>query len=181
MKIVTTCASWFRDNELVLNLKKGKTECMIFGTAKRLNALNGRRLALTVNGTLINTPSPYKYLGVNLDSSLILGSHFDKMYKRATGRFYLLRRIRPLIDKSSAEEIYKTMIQPVFTYYGTVGLRWSRSRKSRIESIERRSQKVIGGNYQVQTVESLIKRRSGQLVFDCLQDNVCAPYIFYKN
>ena len=34
-------SSWFRDNELVLNLKKGKTECMIFGTAKRLNALNG--------------------------------------------------------------------------------------------------------------------------------------------
>ena len=55
MKIFTTCASWFHDNELVLNLKKGKTECMIFGTAKRLNALNGRRLALTVNGTLINT------------------------------------------------------------------------------------------------------------------------------
>ena len=40
-------SSWFRDNELVLNLKKGKTECMIFGTAKRLNALNGRQLALT--------------------------------------------------------------------------------------------------------------------------------------
>ena len=34
-------SSWFHDNDLVLNLKKGKTECMIFGTAKRLNALNG--------------------------------------------------------------------------------------------------------------------------------------------
>ena len=65
------------------------------------------------------------------------------------------------------------MIQPVFTYCETLGLCWSRSRKSQIESIERRSQKVIGGNYQVQTVESLIKRQSCQLVFDCLQDNVC--------
>ena len=91
---------------------------MIFGTAKRLNALNGRQLALTVNGTLINTTSSYKYLGVNLDSSLNLESHFDKMYKRAAGRFNLLRRIRPLIDNSSAEKIYKTMIQPVFTYCG---------------------------------------------------------------
>ena len=127
-------SSSFRDNELVLNLKKGKTECMIFGTAKRLNALNGRQLALTVNGTLINTTSSYKYLGVNLDSSLNLESHFDKMYKRAAGRFNLLRRIRPLIDKSSAEKIYKAMIQPVFTYCGTLGLCWSRSSKSRIES-----------------------------------------------
>ena len=90
-----------------------KTECMIFGTVKRLNALNGRQLALTVNGTLINTTSSYKYLGVNLDSSLNLESHFDKMYKRAAGRFNLLRRIRPLIDKSSAEKIYKAIIQLV--------------------------------------------------------------------
>ena len=41
--------------------------------------------------TLINTTSSYRYLGVNLDSSLNLESHFDKMYKRAAGRFNLLR------------------------------------------------------------------------------------------
>ena len=45
------------------------------------------------------------------------------------------------------------MIQPVFTYCGTLGVSLSRSRKSRNERIERRSQKVIDGNYQVQTVE----------------------------
>ena len=39
-----------------------------------------------------------------------------KEVERAAGRFNLLRRIRPLIDKSSAEKIYKAMIQPVFTY-----------------------------------------------------------------
>ena len=68
------------------------------------------------------------------------------------------------------------MIQPVFAYCGTLGLCWSRSCKSRIESIERRSQKAVGRNYQVQTVESLTKRQSCQLVFDCLQDNV-APLL----
>ena len=51
--------------------------------------------------------------------------------------------------------------------------------KRSIESIERRSQKVIGGNYQVQTVERFIKRQSCQLVFDCLQDNVCTPFKGY--
>ena len=50
---------------------------------------------------------------VNLDSSLNLESHFDKMYKRAAGRFNLLKRIRPLIDKSSAQKIYKAVIRPV--------------------------------------------------------------------
>ena len=48
-----------------------------------------------------------------------------------------------------------------------------------VGSIECGSQKVIGGNYQVQTVESLIKRQSCQIVFDCLQDNICTPFKGY--
>ena len=31
---------WFKLNELILNLKKGQTEAMIFGTTKRLAMLN---------------------------------------------------------------------------------------------------------------------------------------------
>ena len=31
-------AEWFTENEMILNLKKGKTECMLIGTAKRLAA-----------------------------------------------------------------------------------------------------------------------------------------------
>ena len=143
-------------------------DCHNLSSWFRDNALNGRQLALSVNGTLINTTSSYKYLGITLDSSLNLESHFDKMYKRAAGRFNLLGWIRPLINKSSAEKICKAMIQPVFTFCGTLGLCWSCYRKSRIESIESRNKKVIGGNYHLQTVVNLIKRQSCQLLFDCL-------------
>ena len=53
----------------------------------------------------------------------------------------------------SAEKIYKAMIEPVFTYCGTLGIYWSRSRKSRIESIARRSQKVMdSGEFNKETV-----------------------------
>lgn len=30
-------AIWCEDNELIINVKKGKTECMLFVTAKRLS------------------------------------------------------------------------------------------------------------------------------------------------
>ena len=53
----------------------------------------------------------------------------------------------------SAEKIYKAMIEPVFTYCGTLGIYWTRSRKSRIESIKRRSQKVSdSGEFNKETV-----------------------------
>ena len=34
---LTTVSKWLQENELVLNLKKGKTEVMLFGTNKHLN------------------------------------------------------------------------------------------------------------------------------------------------
>jgi len=34
-------SNWFRDNELIFNLKKGKSEVMLFGTGKRLNLFQG--------------------------------------------------------------------------------------------------------------------------------------------
>ena len=60
-------SSWFRENELIINLKKGKTEVMLFGTAKRLSLFHGRQLNLTVNGSSITSTTTYKYLGVHLD------------------------------------------------------------------------------------------------------------------
>ena len=34
---LATMSSWLEENELILNLKKGKTEIMLFGTMARLN------------------------------------------------------------------------------------------------------------------------------------------------
>ena len=45
---ISSLASWFRDNELIINLRKGKTEVMLFGTAKRLNGFDGNELNLSV-------------------------------------------------------------------------------------------------------------------------------------
>ena len=51
MEIVGT---YCRENELVLNLKKGKTEAMLFGTAKRVKQ-HGKELKISYNGTSIST------------------------------------------------------------------------------------------------------------------------------
>jgi len=42
-KDINSLASWFKDNELIINLEKGKTEVMQFETAKRLSGFNGKR------------------------------------------------------------------------------------------------------------------------------------------
>ena len=116
---INRLSSWFRENELIINLKKGKTEVTLFGTAKRLSLFHGRQLNLTVNGSSINSTTTYKYLGVHLDPwipTLNLETHFNKTYQKAAGRVNLLRRIRSSIDLLSTERIFRAMIMPVFTY-----------------------------------------------------------------
>ena len=68
----------FRDNELIFNLKKGKSEVMLFGTGKRLNLFGGCQVKLSVNDDPINTTTCYKYLGVHLDPTLHFETHFQK-------------------------------------------------------------------------------------------------------
>ena len=60
--------SYFRKNELVINLKKGKTETILFGMAKRLKTAG--EIDVLYNNQRINFTETYKYLGNTVDHHL---------------------------------------------------------------------------------------------------------------
>ena len=62
--------NWLTNNYLSLNLKKGKTEAMVFGTSIRVK--KAAPLNIQIKGTSINQTSSNKYLGTHLDSTLAL-------------------------------------------------------------------------------------------------------------
>ena len=74
-------AHYFDDNELIINLKKGKTESMIFGTAKRLKKVNADT-EVSYRCQNIGNVEEYKYLG-NICKNLNFNKSFDSVYKRA--------------------------------------------------------------------------------------------------
>ena len=125
---VNSPTTWFRKNELIVNLKKGKTEAMLFGTVKRLNKFKERQLNMKVGETSTNCTTQYKYLRVTLDPSLTLDTHLDIICKNTAGRVNLLRRIRNSIDTSAAVVMYDAMIMPLFTHCGSVRLGWPDSK-----------------------------------------------------
>ena len=67
MKHIST---YFYENDLVINLKKNKTEGMLFGTSKRL--FKAKDLEIFHEHTQISTSERYKYLGSTLDQTLSL-------------------------------------------------------------------------------------------------------------
>ena len=72
-------ADYCRQNELIINTKKGKTEIMLFGNAKRLHS-SGRNLEVFYNGVKVNFVTEYKYLGIIVDNTLTMSINFDRSY-----------------------------------------------------------------------------------------------------
>ena len=70
-----TVSKWLQENELLLNLKKGKTEVMLFGTKKRLNQQE-REIEINYQPQPISTTNNYKYVGVQLDTLFNMQERF---------------------------------------------------------------------------------------------------------
>ena len=136
---------WFRENELILNLKKGKTEALLFGTAQRIRKFT-EPLCIAHDDGQINITSTYKYLGVHLDSSLNLNSDFDSKYKKASGRLRLLAKIRSHLDIESAKAIYRSMVLPVLTYSGILNLKLNRTQENMLSSFHNRAMQIVAKN-----------------------------------
>ena len=127
---------------------------MLFGTPERIDLLQGKELNIFVNGSYISTTVSYKYLGIDLDPNLNLSLHLDRIHRKVAGRVDLLRSIRSLLDQKSEEEIYKTMILPIFIYCGTLRLDWSDFRKGLTKNVELRSSKIINNsNLQLPSID----------------------------
>ena len=54
---INNLCHWFEENELIINLKKGKTETILFGTSKRTN-LQETNLTILLKGLASTIPFP---------------------------------------------------------------------------------------------------------------------------
>ena len=171
-------AEYFNQNELVINLKKGKTEIMMFGTGKRLSS-QPRNLEVKYRGQVINTTKSYKYLGYILDTSLTLSENFDAAYKKASGRLRLLSKLREHVTSDAALKIYQMMILPIITYSGMIKLLLSNTQLAKYTSIENRARDVIGNEKHIPQLENILKKKACMTVRKCLENDMCSNFQGY--
>ena len=84
--------NWLRFNDLIVNLKPGKTNTVLFGTTQKLK--KSFALLIVGNEPPITAGNHYEYLGTVLDYTMSIKPHVDKIAKKATSRVELLSRIR---------------------------------------------------------------------------------------
>ena len=116
----------------------------MFGTAARRKRIENE-MTIEISSKPISNTDSYKYLGIYLDPSLSLTDHVHKVYKKASSRLGLLRRIRPILTIHAALELYKAMVQPVMTYCSATFLSVSETNGKKFERLEKRAARIILG------------------------------------
>ena len=101
------------DNQLVINLKKDKTESMFFRTAKRFSKEENLSLSIAIGTRVINFRRSYKYLGFLLDQSLIFNQQLQNVFRKNSGKLKLFQKIRSSLTIPAAATIYQSMIIPL--------------------------------------------------------------------
>ena len=167
---------FFSANQLVINLKKGKTESMLFGTSQKL-AKCGKELNLQYDRVYIQQTDTYNYLGSVLDSTLSLKDNFDKIYKKCMAKLRLLRSISKQIDSVAKVKVYKGMILPCLTFNCTVNLNLTATQEKKLQSIDRLTTNVLGKK-QTKSKNEILKH-SVLLVRKCLNEMVCENFKSY--
>ena len=150
LKLIT---QWLDDNGLVIN--PTKTEFMIIGTHQRLRRF--QTLDLYLNDHKIKKVDSSKYLGVILDSNLTWTPHVDKLYRKASGRIGVLRRIRQSINTQTAKLVYNTTIQPILDYCDVVWGNCNLASSTKLQRLQNRSARIVLGTCQSIPSEDLLK------------------------
>ena len=155
---------------------------MLFGTAKRLSSLS-RSLEIKYNEQMLDVTTSYKYLGVSLDPSLNLTDHFNKTYKKSSGRLFLLKKLRPQLNNTSAAAIYNTMVLPVITYCSLLTLHHTRTQSNLFKSLDSRAIKLINQepSHRINTIsiESFKHLQACKFVRKCLDNTTCENFHGY--
>ena len=108
---LSTCKQWLVDNKLSLHI--GKTECILFGTNKRLKGCDFR---VTCEGKAIERVFSVKYLGVQLDACLNGSAHIHNVLKTCAARMAFLYRNSNLLSFSCRLTLCSALVQPYIDY-----------------------------------------------------------------
>ena len=100
------------DNKLSLHL--GKTECMVFGSRRKLKSLKDFRIQC--GDSFVEKVETVKYLGFLLDEQLNGVGHVKTSIKRISSRMFFLYRNSHLLNSEVRKTLCSALVQPYFDY-----------------------------------------------------------------
>ena len=100
-----TCQKWLIDNRLSLHL--GKTECILFGSRRRLKDSN---FTIQLGDITIKRVTSVRYLGVLLDQFLDFSDHVEQLLKKANSKLAVLVHNRHSLNPFSKKLLCQALV-----------------------------------------------------------------------
>jgi len=111
-RVMDNCSTWLIDNKLSLHL--GKTECMLFGSARKLKKI--QNFHVSCNGHTIPSQDQVKYLGLTIDCTLNCEAIIDNIVKRVNSRVKFLYRHCKNLSLQTKQTLTNALVQCHFDY-----------------------------------------------------------------
>ena len=106
---------WCHKSSTVLNISKSK--CLLIASRNKLCNIN-YELKLQIRNTSLDFVKKFVYLGVYLDSEMLIQPLMSHVKKVISSKVKILSRIRKYVTTKCALSIYKQTIPPLFDYAG---------------------------------------------------------------
>jgi len=102
-----SCNEWLIDNKLSLHV--GKTECILFGSKRKLGKI--QKIEINYNGHTITGQTMVKYLGVRLDQSLTGEAMVTQVVSKVAGKLKFLYRYQHCLNRNLRKNLSSALLQ----------------------------------------------------------------------
>ena len=144
---------WCTDNKEPINSKK--TKYCVYGMRANVKRSKSFDTILSLNNTVLDRVSSYKYLGFILDEHLNFNKHISELCNLVTHKLYLLSRIRKFLTTQACITIFKTMVLSVIEYGDVIYAGTSALNLNKIDKLFYRGLRICMGNDIIYNKEEL--------------------------
>ena len=144
---------WCSLNDMVMN--PSKTESMII-TTRQKRQLDQLLLKLSVNDVPVTQVDKHRLLGVTVDTTLSWQNHIEMTCKTLSRYLYALSRLKHITNENTRKIFYEAHIRSRIDYASTIWDGCSENLFKKLNSLYRRSAKLIKQDSTLTTDQKLI-------------------------